>query len=129
MTSANSLDLVITTASRTTPLVSNVVVNTFHRLSDYSIVVFESSVRCQKFTQAVSRYSYRNIENVNVAEFESRKWGADIFITNPPDTPDAYADLLESTEVDILDELAPVQQATVSSQSGHISPRRLCASG
>ena len=46
-------------------------------------------------------------------KFESRLWGADV-ITNPPDTPDAYVDLLESTVVDLLDKLAPVQQGNRS---------------
>ena len=75
--------------------------------------MFELLVRRQKFAQAVSRYSYWNMKKVNVAEFESRLWGADI-ITNSPDTPDAYVDLLESTVVGILDELAPVQQGNRS---------------
>jgi hypothetical protein len=108
MTSANLLDLVITTASKVPPLVSNVGVHTSHGLSDHSIVVFDLSVRRQKVAPTLRQVSYRNIKNINAAEFESRLWAADI-ITNPPDTPDEYVDRLESTVVDILDELAPLK--------------------
>ena len=68
-----------------------------------------SSCRCVDRKPLKRQYSYRNIKNIIVAEFESRLWGADI-TTSPPNTPDAYVDLLESTVIGLMDELAPVQQ-------------------
>ena len=108
MTSANLLDVVITTASKVPPLVSNVSVHTSHGLSDHSIVTFECSVRRQKVVEPSRSSSFRNIKNMNPADFESRLWESDI-ITSPPKTPDEYVDRLESTVVEILDELAPLR--------------------
>lgn len=107
-TVANLLDLIITTASKT-PLVSAVGVHSSYGLSDHSMVVCELSVRRQKLSPV--RYSYRNIRNIDAAEFESRLRAADI-ITKSPSTPDEFVDRLESMVVAILDELAPVRHGS-----------------
>ena len=116
MTIANLLDVVITTASRVPPLVSNVSVHTSHGLSDYSIVTFECSVRRLKVAEPSRSSSIRNIKNMNPAEFESRLWASDI-ITDPPETPDEYVDRLESAVVEILDELAPLRYGKKSQRN------------
>ena len=98
----NLLDLIITTASRTPSLVSDVRVHSTHELSDHSLVVCELSVRRHK--PAPVHYTYRNIKQIDTTEFERQLLASDI-VTNPPDIPDVFVDLMERVVVNILDKL------------------------
>src|SRR5664279_2105176 len=102
----NLLDLVITTASRTPQLVSDVRVHSSYGLSDHSVIVFELSVRRHK--PAVVHYTYRNIKQIDAVEFERQLLVSDI-VTDPPDTPDEFVDRLETTVIGILNNLAPMR--------------------
>jgi len=105
----NLLDLVITPASTSPPLVSNVVVQSSHGASDHDLVVCDLSVWRHKLTAV--NYSYRNIRGIDLADFEKRLRSSRLF-TDPADTPDGYLGQLESTVTMILDELAPMRHGT-----------------
>jgi hypothetical protein len=107
----NLLDLVITPASTVQPLVSNVVVQSSHAVSDHDLVVCDLSVRRHK--PAAISYSYRNIRGINTAVFERRLRSSQLF-TDPADSLDEYLSQLESTVTVILDELAPMRHGTRS---------------
>ena len=99
------LDLVITPAESSHPLISNIAVRSSHHLSDHCLVVCDLSVR--RFKAPAVSYSFRNIREVDVAEFHKRLRTHELFI-DPADTPDEYLGQLEHAVKTVLDELAPV---------------------
>ena len=105
----NLLDLVITPASTSPPLVSNVVVQSSHGAPDHDLVVCDLSVWRHKL--AAVNYTYRNIRGIDLVDFEKRLRTSRLF-TDPADTPDGYLGQLESTVTVILDELAPMRHGT-----------------
>ena len=86
------------------PVSMNDLLNT-HHLSDHDLVVFNSSVRGVK-PVAVS-YTYRNIKNVDLVDFEQRLRSSQLFL-NPADSPGAYLDQLESAVTSVLNDIAPI---------------------
>ena len=75
-------------------------------LSDHSLIVCELSVRRHKPSPV--HYTYRNIKQIDTTEFERQLLASDI-VTNPPDTPDVFVDLMERVVINILDKLAPMR--------------------
>jgi len=99
------LDLIITPAESSHPLISNIAVRSSHHLSDHCLVVCDLSVR--RFKAPAVSYSFRNIREVDIAEFHKRLRTHELF-TDPADTPDEYLGQLELAVKTVLDELAPV---------------------
>ena len=106
----NMLDLLISPISlEMQTLVSNVTVVSSNDLSDHNLVIGDQSIR--RIKQAPTSSVYRNVKNINIADFEQRIRSSPLF-TDPVDTPDEYLSQFESTITSILDVVAPVRRGT-----------------
>jgi len=95
----NLLDLVITSAALATPLVSGVNVLNSHGASDHDLVVSNLSVLRHK--PSSTRYTYRDIKKIDIADFDKRLQSSDLF-TDPAGSPDGYLTQFESAVTTVL---------------------------
>jgi len=102
----NLLDLVITSTALASPLVSDVEVFDSYGASDTDLDVSNLSVMRHKLPP--TRYTYRDIKKIDIADFENRLRSSDLF-NDPAGSPDSYLAQFETTVTMVLYQVASLK--------------------